>query len=342
MENHNDNDNDNDNNNNNNKNNFSIKLNFFFKNSTKIKEIFNKIDKIKEKENKIQDIDKDYKNNINNNYKYIKDKELVYPNLNKTNKEINENINNKIFNIKIPDFFFKATFTGIIIGAFALIIEHPLESIKVQWQADIKFKNSKEIIKNIYSEKGIIGFYRGLIPNLIRRSCKNFYRWPLMLYLPNIFHKINNNIFPNLNSEGLNKIQTGLFLANFETFFISPIERLKVYFMTYTPSARITYNKFDSLFLMFYLNNKGRIIKELFIGLDASLYRSNISWISFLYLEYEGKRLLLDLKCTNELSFFDLLIVSVFVMIGNLGLSKYFIFYFLYLFKLYFLFIYII
>jgi hypothetical protein len=331
----------------------SQKIIDIIKNSIKIQKIFNK-DKIYDIENK-----KEYINNSNKEKEkdYMdknknKDKDTIInvdididsKKFNKNNNNKNKNNNNKIFkfnfdynfdfnfkffNLKISDFLLKTTLTGILIGAFALIIEHPLESIKVQWQSEIKFKKSKDIVKNIYLEKGIIGFYRGLLPNLIRRSCKNFYRWPLMLYLPNIFNKINNNIFPYWNSEGLNKIQTGIFLANFETFFVSPIERLKVYFMTYTPFRKAPYNKFDSLLFMFYLDNKGRIIKELFRGLDASLYRSNLSWVSFLYLEYEGKRFLLEFNCKSELSFFDLLVVSVFVMIGNLGLSNfYFYFYF--------------
>lgn len=274
------------------------------KNSKKIKEIFKKKSEEKNIElNKItQSKDNLYKNNNSN---------IIINNL--------EEILN-FFNFK--NFLFKATFTGIIMSGFGLIIEHPLDSIKVQWQAEIKYKNSKSIIRDIYNEKGILGFYRGFIPNLLRRSCKNIYRWPLMLYMPKFFNKLNSKIFSknnsSYNSEGLNKIQTGLFLANFETLFISPIERLKVYFMTHKKRN----SKFYSLFYVFYKENKGFMSKELFRGLEASLYRSNFSWVTFLYLEYEVKKILLNFRGKNEPSFYDLLFVSLIVMIGNLGSSK--------------------
>jgi len=245
-------------------------------------------------------------------------KEKININLNDSNETNNFNK----WNFKeITDFLLKAALSGTIICNLSLIVEHPLDSVKVQWQADVKYKNSKDIIKKIYKEKGILGFYRGFLPSIIRRSCKNFYRWPLVLYLPNFF-KINTNFFPKWNSDGLNKIQTGLFLANFETLFVSPMERLKVYFMTYTP--KINNSRFNSLFFEFIIDNKGHLFQELYRGLEASLYRSNFSWVSFLYLEYEFKRRLLDYKGTNELKFFDLLLVSTGVMVGNLASSKYY------------------
>lgn len=223
------------------------------------------------------------------------------------------------------EFYIKVSLLGILRGAIGLIWEHPLDSIKTQWQTNVHIRKSSEIINYIYKEKGIIGFYRGFFPNLIRQTSKNLYRWPLMLFFPKFFKKINDIFFNSYNSDGFCKIQTGLAIANIETFLISPLERLKIYFMTH---KNIKDNK-HSFLVHFYVSNKGKLIKQLFKGLEASLYRSNISWVTFLYFDYKGKRFIKSYSQKDELAFVDLLFVSIFVGIGNLFFSNKFFYLFL-------------
>ena len=56
-------------------------------------------------------------------------------------------------------------------------------------------KNELQVGRDIYGAKGFKGFYSGSTPNLTRMILKNFYRFPLMLYLPPIFEKVTDNEF---------------------------------------------------------------------------------------------------------------------------------------------------
>lgn len=228
-----------------------------------------------------------------------------------------------IFNNELLEnlgFYMKTALIGISRGAIGLIWEHPLDSIKTQWQTNFHVVKSTEMINYIYKEKGIIGFYRGFIPNLIRQSSKNAYRWPLMLYLPQFFKKFNDNLFKNkrFNSDSFCKIQTGFTIANLETLFICPLERLKVFFMTHAAKE----NKHYSFLKHFYILNKGNMVNQLFKGLEPSLLRSNISWISFLYLDHETRTFLKRTRNIEELDMWDLIFASIIVGIGNLTLSN--------------------
>lgn len=162
----------------------------------------------------------------------------------------------------------------------------------------------KSIIRKIFEEKGIIGFYRGYLPNLIRVSIKQIYRWPMMIYFPKMYKKYLGD------RPSLNKILTGLTIANIEILIICPLDRLKVFFMTS--------QKAKNLLMYFISVNSNRLIKELFAGLGPSYWRSNISWVSFLYLDQKCKDIAKYLRNDDNLSFGDLLIVSMFVCFGNI------------------------
>jgi hypothetical protein len=202
---------------------------------------------------------------------------------------------------------------GVSRSCICLVLEHPFESIKTQWQTKVEIKGMKEIVKSIINEKGLIGFYRGFIPNLIRVSIKQTYRWPMMLYFPHLYKK-------NLpyKSEGFVKILTGLTIANIEVLIICPLDRLKIYFMTHDKVKK-------HIFAYFISTHRGNFLKELFVGLGPSYWRSNASWVSFLYLDQFTKNQLKSYKKTDHLNFLDLFFTSVIVSIGNLGASKLFI-----------------
>ena len=109
-------------------------------------------------------------------------------------------------------------------------IEHPIDSIKTQWQAQTHCRNEYQVCKHIYKEKGIMkGFYAGSIPNLTRLICRNSYKYPLLMGLPDLF----TNKFPNLqDKERTLKLMTSLSIALIETTINCPIERTKTFVMT--------------------------------------------------------------------------------------------------------------
>jgi hypothetical protein len=167
------------------------------------------------------------------------------------------------------------------------------------------------IIRKIYEEKGLIGFYRGYIPNLVRVSIKQIYRWPMMIFFPRFFKKHfgENAVF--------NKILTGLVIANIEIFIICPLDRLKVFFMTS--------QKANNVFKYFISVNRNKLLTELFAGLGPTYWRSNISWVSFLYLDQRCKDFARYYRKDDNLGFIDLIIVSMVVCFGNLLTSKTFL-----------------
>jgi len=211
------------------------------------------------------------------------------------------------------NFYIKVSLIGAFRAGLSLVIEHPLESIKTQWQDKNNISSNKEIVSSIYREKGLIGYYRGFIPNLIRVAFKNFYRWPMMLYFPHFFDRSIPDRLVHL-FPGLTKILTGLVIANIETFIICPLDRLKVFFMTSS-------TKSQNLFKNFYNYHKGNLIRELFRGLGVSFWRSNVSWVSFLYLDHKLKRSLKIFHKSEILSNLDLFIISVIVGMGNLAMG---------------------
>lgn len=266
----------------------------------------------------------DDKMNFQNNKLNEFQNNLILNELKKDLKYTEETSEREFFNNKVfgnLGFYMKTALIGVTRGAIGLVWEHPLDSIKTQWQTNIHVVKSTEMINYIYKEKGILGFYRGFLPNLIRQSSKNVYRWPLMLYLPQFFKKFNQSLFKNskLNSDSFCKIQTGFTIANLETMFICPLERLKVFFMTHAANE----NKHYSFLKHFYIMNKGNMLNQLFKGLEPSLLRSNISWISFLYLDHETRSFLKRRRNVEELDMYDLIFASIIVGIGNLTLSNY-------------------
>lgn len=79
------------------------------------------------------------------------------------------------------------------------------------------------------------GFYAGSLPNLTRLICRNSYKYPLLIGLPE-WYKTNLPAFMQDN-DALLKLATGLSIATIEATITCPIERTKVYFMTQKPKG---------------------------------------------------------------------------------------------------------
>jgi hypothetical protein len=212
-------------------------------------------------------------------------------------------------------FYLGASLLGGLRGGVGLIVEHPLESIKTQWQDKYTVKSSREIVRSIYSEKGFLGFYRGFIPNFIRVTSKQLYRWPLMLFFPRFFEK---NIPQSIKQrfDGAPKICCGLAIANIEIFIITPLDRLKVYFMTTSSS------KGKGMFYQFYNTHRGHFFRELCRGLEPSFWRQNVSWVSFLYLDFKVKKLFKKFRNKQSLNILDFFLISIIVGSSNLLAGK--------------------
>jgi hypothetical protein len=216
----------------------------------------------------------------------------------------------------VHKFYFNVSVIGALRGGLCLIIEHPLESIKTQWQDNHQIKSTRNIIKNIYLQKGIVGFYRGFVANFIRVISKNFYRWPMMIFFPRLYEK-NLPLGARKKYPGLAKILTGLSIANLEILILCPLDRIKIFLMTSKFSASNSSKTF-----YFYHEYKTKLLCELFRGIEPTFWRSNVSWISFLYLDYKIKKIWREKKQSNLISFKDLFFVSIFVGAGNLAASK--------------------
>lgn len=77
---------------------------------------------------------------------------------------------------------------GIARTTLGFPFEHPVDSVKTQWQAKPQFKNEFAIIRHIYANKGFIGgFYAGALPNYTRCILRNAYKYPLIIGLPSFY-----------------------------------------------------------------------------------------------------------------------------------------------------------
>jgi len=83
-------------------------------------------------------------------------------------------------------------------------------------------------VREIYSKKGVKGFYAGSLPNFTRMFLKNLYRYPLMISLPHFFEQR----LVGAENRKTSKLLAGFSIALFESFVTCPIERAKVFFMT--------------------------------------------------------------------------------------------------------------
>lgn len=214
-------------------------------------------------------------------------------------------VNESLTNLK---FYLSASILGSYRGALCLILEHPLDSIKTQWQDKNLITDKYAIVKSIYADKGIIGFYRGFIPNLIRVSSKHLYRWPMMLYFPKFYENLlSKDITKKYNS--LHKILAGLTIANLEVFIICPFDRMKVFMMTSNSNA--------SMIGSYIQENKNNLKFSFFKGLEPSFWRYNISWVTFLYFDDKFKKSFKNFK-GDTLNIIDLLTISI--LVGSINL----------------------
>lgn len=201
-------------------------------------------------------------------------------------------------------YLLKSGVLGAARAAVGLPYEHPLDCIKTVMQAQSPYKGMIETTKSIYSQFGIAGFYKGYIPNTLRVMYKQLYRFPLMIYLPQLSQtKIKLFADENLNASA-SKIVSGLSLGLVDVFLVNPLERLKVWLMT---------NK-QKLKIKTFFTESNNIFKDLFKGVESAAYRQVFSWTSFLLADEIFKQKIREyrgLKKTEMIAYQDLLVISV-------------------------------
>jgi hypothetical protein len=206
----------------------------------------------------------------------------------------------------------EASAVGVARTLAGLPLEHPFDSIKSRLQTEMHRKVSfVQMTKEIYSTYGFRnGFYAGFLPSAARGIIKQVYRWPLMLWLPQVYSKIYPDSLKT-KYPSIAKLSTGFTLAAIDTFIICPLERLKVCLQTKNCDLGVG---------KFFMENQKETAKSLFRGLESLFYRQMFSWVSFLYADFKFKRMAREwngLSPTDSLDSTSLFTVSLLVGFSN-------------------------
>lgn len=59
--------------------------------------------------------------------------------------------------------------SGMVFGAVSPVVGHPFDTVKTRMQAEMRCHTigTADVVKTIYRNEGIFGFYRGFIPPLV-------------------------------------------------------------------------------------------------------------------------------------------------------------------------------
>jgi hypothetical protein len=164
-------------------------------------------------------------------------------------------------------FILSAAIIGAFRGALSLVFEHPLDVIKTFWQANPSETSLTKVVRSIVHYKGVRGFYSGALPNVMRVMLKQAYRYPLMIVLPVMFGVVTSSIVSI-------SILTGVTIAIVEVWIITPLERFKVWLMTY--------KHVSGGVRLFVSEVSQHIRRALYKGLKVTLVRQLVSWVTFL------------------------------------------------------------
>lgn len=154
----------------------------------------------------------------------------------------------------------------------ALPFQHPMDVLKVNYQANRHLKNEFAVAKMIKAEKGWKGFYSGYATNSAKQLFKSCYRYPLMSGLPRFYAGLFGSTYEQ--NKHTMKFLTSLTIALVEAGLITPFERLQVFIMT---SHQSNQNYKD-----FYEMSKSKLRTELFKGYTPYFTKQVVSWTAFL------------------------------------------------------------
>lgn len=119
-------------------------------------------------------------------------------------------------------FYGKAAFYGALLKNLILPLEHPFDLLKTKLQSESKQQFSlKKYIYSLYQQKNLRSLYAGYSMNCLRITLREFYRWPLYLFLNSRFNQQVSNAY-------LSKALTGMSIALIDVMILCPVERIKV------------------------------------------------------------------------------------------------------------------
>jgi len=124
---------------------------------------------------------------------------------------------------------------GLITGAFGIIIASPCDVVKVKLQSQVRnssntntYKGSLEAYNKIYKVEGILGFYSGLTPNILRCSIMNSAELASYDHIKSFLMTSFN-----LNSESkVLQIYCAVVASLIAVFFSSPLDVVKTRIMS--------------------------------------------------------------------------------------------------------------
>ena len=159
---------------------------------------------------------------------------------------------------------------GSVQGAVVLVGGHPFDVWKTRAQVTPQNQSIIQVARIIFQERGIKGYYSGLGPNSVRVIGKQAYRPPLLL----LCGAFSDRLFSPGSYVGKAAFQSCV-MANLEVGIITPLERLKVWYITQQPEKK----KLRYLLA-------GKTWKQVFVdsysGLSAVWLKQLLSWSSFL------------------------------------------------------------
>lgn len=160
---------------------------------------------------------------------------------------------------------------GFARGAITFPLEHVFERMKLASQAHPK-KTTKQAIKDLWQSQGLKGLYAGSRANFFRRTIREIYHWPVMLFI----NKIWKRIIPEKwnNDHLVTNIATGNSMAFVHASVTLPFERLLI---------EKTTNKGYLPFIKNMIGIRRFIIYE---GFQATLIRHSLVWDLFYISSY--------------------------------------------------------
>ncbi|OMJ94700.1 hypothetical protein SteCoe_2036 [Stentor coeruleus] len=185
---------------------------------------------------------------------------------------------------------------GAVRAMVLMPIEHPLDYIKTQIQSKFYMGPAIPFVREHVKQNGFMKLYTGFLPNTFRASIKQAYRLPLMVAFPNLYRRF-------ISKENIIQTLTGISIAVLESYFMCPLERLKIWLMTSPKSTLMSfYYQIDHF-------------KELFKGVNALLVRQTLSWVTFLGLTSLFKETTITYK--GKVDYYDLLAIGAIVGVLN-------------------------
>ena len=166
---------------------------------------------------------------------------------------------------------FVKIFSGMISGALAQFTVTPIEVIKVRLQVNKNRATIANIVKNIWKTSGVLGFYYGSIPSVLKSTVTNLVE--LVCY--DVF-KAYLKIF--ITDAFLLHCVTVVITSIFVTFFATPIDVLKTHQMT------------ESAPIYVHIKNIRSVNILLFWSGSFYYWCREVVWLSLFWLTYEYGR----------------------------------------------------